>query len=122
MHHAYVMSTPDGHLGQCTCGDRAEEYADIGESQRWCDKHERKARDRRLNQGSKSPKASTSVAYFRERARMAVYTPEERAAWESLADELEAAQRPTQSRTRPVPTLPGQLGLFSDEPNPEERP
>ena len=107
-HTAMVENTPDGYLGRCSCGDRNTEFTGYGVAAEWCDKHEREAKDLRLNKGPR-PSMKTLEKQYREKSQMLVYTLLERAYWLRLADEL-AERLGTKSDT-----LDGQLGLFETE-------
>lgn len=108
-HVTMIENTPDGYLGRCTtCGARNTEFTGYGIAGEWCDQHETDARALRLNRGS-TPGLATLERDFREKSQMMVYSPEERAEWARLADEL--ADRTRRHRTQ---ALPGQMDLFTE--------
>lgn len=103
-----IENTPDGHLGICeTCGDRDVRFRGYGEAQAWCDQHERKSAGGLLNAGSR-PSLRTLWKNYSDRSQMMVYTPEERAQWRALADDLWERIRATDKNT----IIEGQMTLF----------
>jgi hypothetical protein len=114
MHHVTVIefAGAKGHLGLCeTCGARNDKYTGFGEAHRWCDDHAHKAAGGRLNDGPRQPSLRTVEKVYRENANNDVYTPEERAIWQMMADEMAeeiAARNPGQ--------LPGQMELWPETP------
>lgn len=110
-HVTMIESTPGGYLGRCeTCGDRNLEFTGYGEAHAWCDKHEHRAAGIGFNTGPRQPALRTLERMYRENSTNMVYTPEERAQWKDLADEL----RDEIEARNPGP-LPGQMALWETE-------
>lgn len=113
-HVTMIEDTPDGHLGRCeTCGDRNDEYTGYGAAAKWCDEHEWYPRKR---QRGARPGIKVLERQYREKSTNLVYTPEERALWLQLADELLAEMERKAALKAPIP---GQMDLF---PIPSEDP
>lgn len=100
-----VESTPDGHLGRCeSCGDRNQEFTGYGEAAAWCDAHERAPRKGKMSR----PGLKVLAQMYLDRSTNMVYTPEERAQWKVLGEELV-------ERIKMSGQLPGQIALFDDD-------
>lgn len=85
-HVTMVERFEDGHLGRCeSCGERNDTFTGYGEAVAWCDEHEHSPRK---GQRGAKPGLKALERLYRERSENLVYTPEERAQWVVLADEL----------------------------------
>lgn len=106
-HVTTVEQTPSGYLGRCeTCGERNVEFTGYPQSMEWCDDHEYAPRK---NQRGGKMGLKTLEKFYRERSGMMIYTPEERAQWLVLADEI--AERYKHKKD----TIEGQLPLFDTD-------
>ncbi len=108
-HNTSIEPVGDGHIGICECGDRLLEPGPYGKADQWCNRHGMKAKARMLNSGGQ-PSLRTLERLYREHATNIVYTPEERAEWRMMADEIAR-----HVKRRPGEQVTGQEGLWDDD-------
>ena len=115
-HTTSVEKIDEGYIGICEgCGDRLLEPDSYGKAERWANRHEMKAKARMLNTGGQ-PSLRTLERLYREHATNIVYTPEERAEWRKMADEIAR-----HVKRRPGEQVEGQEPLWDDDQSTQTR-
>lgn len=111
-HVTMIVAGYPGTLGVCdTCGARNKEFTTAFKSQAWCDEHERRAEQGRLDLKTR-PSLTVLERTYRDNALNEVYTEPQRLLWLQLADELAERNKPRRYE------MEGQMELFPEEETP----